>query len=54
MAEECEGQPGFVTDAAEALVDDLFGFADGVQAQVGQLAAFEVAPGAHPGKLDTG
>ena len=44
MAEECEGQPGLVADAAEPLVDDLLRLADGVEAEVGQLAAFQVAP----------
>ena len=44
MTEEGEGQPGFAADAAEPLVDDFFGLADRVQAQVGQLAALQVAP----------
>ena len=44
MAEEREGQRGLVADAAESLVDDLLGLADGVGAEVGQFAAFQVAP----------
>ena len=35
---------GLVADAAEPLVDNLLRFADGVQAEVGQLAALQVSP----------
>jgi hypothetical protein len=42
VAEEGEGQSGLVADPAEPLVDDLLGLADGVEAEVGQLAAFQV------------
>ena len=41
MAEECEGQSGLAADAAEPLVDDLLGLADGVETEVGQLPAFQ-------------
>ena len=44
MAEEGEGQSGLATDPAEALVDDLLGLADGVEAQVGEFASLEIAP----------
>ena len=44
MTEECECQPGLVADATESLVDDLLGLVDGVEAEVGQFAAFQVAP----------
>ena len=44
MAEECEGQSGLAADAAEPLVDDLLGLADGVETEVGQLPALQVAP----------
>jgi hypothetical protein len=40
VAEEGEGQSGL--NPAEPLVDDLLGLADGVEAEVGQLAAFQV------------
>jgi len=44
VAEECEGQSGLAADATEPLVDDLLGLADGVRAEVGELAALQVAP----------
>jgi hypothetical protein len=44
VTEEREGESGVVADAAEALVDDLGGLADGVRAQVGELGPFQVAP----------
>ena len=44
MAQECEGESGLVPDAAESLVDDVLGFLDGVQAEIGQLGALQVAP----------
>ena len=44
MAEECEGQLGFVADPRESLVDDPGGLSDGVGAQVGELGSLQVAP----------
>ena len=44
MTKEGETQPGLAADPAQPFVDDLGCFGDGVGAQVGQLAALEIAP----------
>src|SRR5674476_1597820 len=44
MPEECGGESGVVADATESLVDDLLCFSDGVRAEVGEFATFQVAP----------
>jgi hypothetical protein len=44
MPEEREGEPGVVADATESLVDDLLCLSDGVGTEIGEFAAFEVAP----------
>jgi hypothetical protein len=44
VTQERKGQCGLVADTTESLVDDLFGLADGVQTEVGQLGVLQVAP----------
>ena len=44
MSEEREGEAGVVADSTEALVDNLLGLVDGVEAEDGEFATFEIAP----------
>ena len=44
MSEKSECQHGLVADATESLADDLLGLVEGVEAEIGQFAAFQIAP----------
>ena len=44
MPQKREGECGVVADATERLVDDLLGLVDGVETEIGELAALQIAP----------